>query len=522
MTDASQVDIWSYIVTIFEIATGAPPHAKMPPNRLGALLRTRPPRLSADDYPQPLCDFVEFVAQIRPEDRPSIQAILEHPYIRDTQNSHPTIILKELVDKFLDWSFGGGQRHSLFVPTGAQSASDFERSGSDADVDFIFSTSRDLIGEYDPSYDPFEDSSSILPVNPSFNLQVGHGPSLSASLDNFASDPPDDFPIRPSGHGSHDSFDLDDPGMERRVERGGQALGAIFNEKEGPYEYGVRSGDMPLDKPILSRAKSDLPLRNVGEQSDLARKEVNFNESAPIRTGVEIADADTIKQKRKQPPKEKRETMGWTPDWGDIEANMNMDADVSPPPSLPNTARPALVHSETAPDRIAQARASTATINLDDMMGDDDWMSGSAMGRSPGFATPAEDEDVTIRHNITDLSDSSFPSYASSLADTSASEDEFLSPEPYPPSGLTRGRTATQHPSVHENVTAPHGGAMRDESSPEVVELEVQRLLDSFMGELAALSDEFPTDEAIGNDYDDGGSEDGDIEDGDVQSGIET
>ena len=486
------------------------------------MLRTRPPRLSEIEYPKELCDFVEFVAQPNSEDRPSLQAILEHPYIRDTEESHPTSMLQDLVDRFVSWSFGGGQRTSLFDPAGAQAFSNFARNNSDEDVDFIFSTARDLIGEVDPAYDPFDDPTSNLPLNPSFTIQPADSTYLHENLDNLASDPPDDLTSKPASHISQRSYDQDDPSMERRVERGGQALGAIFNEREGPYEYGVRSGDMPLDKPILSRAKSDLPLRNVGEQSDLARKEVDFNESAPSRSDVELADADTIKQKRKQQPKERPETMGWQPDWGDIEANMNMDADVTsdPLPAVPPS-RPALLHAETAPERVAQARASTATMNLDDMMGDDDWLSGSAMGRSPGFATPAEEEDVTIRHNITDLTESAFPSYASSIADTMSSEDDSFSNEIYQSNGYGRGRKLEQHPSIHEDVVPPHPAAMRDESDPEVVETEIKRLLGGFMGELAALGDDFPIEDNIEAEYGDGGSGDGDVEDSDVQSGIE-
>ena len=485
------------------------------------MLRTRPPRLSPDDYPQDLCDFVEFVAQLNPGDRPSVQAILDHPYIQDSETTHPTSILKDLVDRFVNWTFSGGQRSSLFFPTGALAAADLATSSDDDTVDFIFSTSKDLSADYDHGYDPFSEE-PLRDGGPLSSRNHSAKSSLSIDLDSLSADPPDDYTSRPIRHQAQRSFESDDPGVKRRIERGGQALGALFNESEAPYAYGNQNESIPSDKPTLTRTKSDLPLRNNDDNSDLARKELDFVESTSPRSGVELADADTIKQKRKQLPREKRDTMGWQPDWGDMEANMNLDAEVivdSEPP-MPSV-RPTLIHAETAPDRIAQARASTATMNLDDLLGDDDWVSGSAMGRSPGFATPIEEEDVTIRHNITDLTESAFPSYASSLADTSASEDDSLPTVLHQPNGLSRGRKRDDHPNAQNDIAAPASGAMRDDADQEVIAAELMRLLGGFGNELDALKDEFPHEEDIDADFGDGGSEDGDVEDSDIPSGIE-
>lgn len=485
------------------------------------MLRTRPPRLSPDEYPKDLCEFVEFVAQLNPGDRPSVQAILDHPYIRDSETTHPTSMLKDLVDRFVNWTFSGGQRSSLFFPTGALAAADLTNTSDDDTVDFIFSTSKDLTTEYDDTYDPFAEN-HLEETGAPAHQHHSSTPSMSSSLDSLSIEPLDDYTSKPIKHKPQRSFDSDDPGVQRRIERGGQALGAIFNEAKEPYAYSIHSEDMSLDKPILSRAKSDLPLRDNNDKSDLARKELDFIESTSPRSGVELADADTIKQKRKQLPKEKRDTMGWQPDWGDMEANMNLDAEVivDTEPSMP-AVRPALMHAETAPDRITQARASTATMNLDDLLGDEDWVSGSAMGKSPGFATPIEEEDVTIRHNITDLTESAFPSYASSLADTSASEDDSLPTVLHRDGESTRGRKMSEHPNAYADIAAPAPTAMRDDADQELIAAELLRLLGGFGNELNALSDEFPHEEDIDAEFGDGGSEDGDIEDSDLPSGIE-
>ena len=470
---------------------------------------------------------MEFVAQAEPENRPSVQEILKHPYISGSEATHPKTMLKDLVDKFLDWTFSGGQRTSLFLPSGAQAASEFVGSSSDDSIDFIFSTSRDAMIEYDPSYDPFVQVSDDARTLPSLHIDSPVGSSFPGNPEDLAADPPDDYTSKPTKQTPALSIDtqVHDPSTERRVARGGHALEAIFNADQQPYEYGIRSGEMPLDKPILSRAKSDLPLRNHNDSSDdLARKEVDFYESAS-KSDVEIADADTIKQKRKQQPKEKRETMtmNWQPDWNNIDSNMENDPDPlpDPPPAFP-LARPNLIHAETAPDKIAQIRASTATMNLDDMMGDDDWISSSALGRSPAVSTPLEDEDLTIRHNITDLTDSAFNSYASSIADTSASEDETFEPPSQELNGFKGGK-AVQHPNMYEDIAAPSVAAMQDGASQPTVVAELERLLGGFLGELEALKDEFPTEDHL--DDEDSGDDDGgkdEVGDDEISSAILT
>ncbi|KAL9124433.1 MAG: hypothetical protein Q9217_006232 [Psora testacea] len=518
-----EVDVWAYAITIYEIANGAPPHVQLPPNRLAAGLRSRPPRLTEDKFSKELCDFVEFVAQVDPESRPSTKDILRHPYVRGSEETHPTVILKDLVDKFLDWSLLGGQRTSLFLGSGAQAASDFAEGRSE-DIDFIFCTSQDLVQDLDPTYDVFANSPPGTLAPHSFQINSPAAPSLDpeafTSQLSFSQDSQVNNPPKLSL-----STDFQDPSTERRVARGGQALEALFDSSQEPYEYNIRSGDMPLDKPILSRAKSDLPLRNIdSSSSDLARKEVDFNESSSSKSDVELADADTIKQKRKQQPKEKRDTMGWQPDWGNLEANMdNEDGRMPDPPSSIPMARPALIHAETAPERVTQTRASTATLNLDDMMGDDDWMAGSALGSFSSLPTPLQEEDTSIRPSDTDINDEPFDSYAVSFADISASEDESI-PLPaasYLKNSQMNGRKMTRHADMYEEIAPPNAGVMRDDAPHDIVEAEVKRLLSGFMGELTALGDEFPTEGDVDDEYGDGDSEEGEFDDGGINVVVE-
>ncbi|KAB8766469.1 hypothetical protein FH972_026629 [Carpinus fangiana] len=140
-----EVDCWSYGITIYEMVTGHPPHAHVPMEFLNTVVDD-PPRLDQDEYPANLCDFVAFCLESDPEKRPSAAQILEHPYIANTDDSHPTATLKELISKFREWESLGGSRASLFIlPTGGGPALERE------DDDWNFADDATDDDEYSPS-----------------------------------------------------------------------------------------------------------------------------------------------------------------------------------------------------------------------------------------------------------------------------------------------------------------------------------------------------------------------------------
>lgn len=134
-----QVDIWAYGCTLYELACGHPPNFKVHPEDLGAQLQKSVPRLEGGQYSQGLRSIISLCLEERPQDRPDIDSVQHHNYLAGTRKTHPTAILKKLVQEYFLWEYQGGQRQSLFMAGGAPAAE--LPSKQLEDDDWIFSTS---------------------------------------------------------------------------------------------------------------------------------------------------------------------------------------------------------------------------------------------------------------------------------------------------------------------------------------------------------------------------------------------
>jgi len=89
MIDKSQydkrVDIWSIGVLAFELMTGKPPFESdsfdETTTKIKKLTIEFPPYLSPEAI-----DFVLFILKINPSERPSLNQIVEHPWIQKREN----------------------------------------------------------------------------------------------------------------------------------------------------------------------------------------------------------------------------------------------------------------------------------------------------------------------------------------------------------------------------------------------------------------------------------------------------
>jgi len=376
IADSTQVDIWSYMCTIYEIATGKPPNPEMRPGRqMQNEIRRNPPRLDPERFSPELCEFLAYLSRPKPEDRPSFNDILDHPYIKDSNFSHPSTLLQEVVTNFSVWARRGGQRESLFMEYGAAASTDYVEEGQDGDGEsFVWSEANELrqsLGDIPASFNYLQDFVQPLPT-----LQVDPPPGSTSDFENGGSQrEPTRFDFtdpdpRPNAqeHAQDSSSVISDCAAPLDVQRVQQTEGnsglleTIFDSNQGPYEYEFRAQGMLLNRPIISRVQSDLPLRNANPNgsSELQRKEVDVD-GTPSRSEVKIADANTIKQNRK----EKTNTMMW-------EANWQPQFPQNPMPEGPTAmSRPILHHAETFSGSFSEhTNVSRQTMDLDALMGD--------------------------------------------------------------------------------------------------------------------------------------------------------
>lgn len=79
---SSAADIWSLGAVVYEVATGAPPFFGLSPEEMARqICEEAPPRLSRDEFPALLCDFVERCLQRDPAQRASASELLQHPFL---------------------------------------------------------------------------------------------------------------------------------------------------------------------------------------------------------------------------------------------------------------------------------------------------------------------------------------------------------------------------------------------------------------------------------------------------------
>ncbi|KAJ1977043.1 kinase that interacts with cdc31p [Dimargaris xerosporica] len=91
----AKVDIWSLGITVYEMATGNPPHAEQDPKRVLYLaVKSAPPKLGAS-HSAAIRDFVASCLQVQPEDRPMADQLLKSKFIKH----HKRHNLKDLLGR---------------------------------------------------------------------------------------------------------------------------------------------------------------------------------------------------------------------------------------------------------------------------------------------------------------------------------------------------------------------------------------------------------------------------------------
>ncbi|KAL8947663.1 MAG: hypothetical protein Q9222_006083 [Ikaeria aurantiellina] len=263
--------------------------------------------------------------QTSPQDRPSMQDILQHAYVSKTEDEYPTKSLANLVKMYYRWECSGGQRSSLFMPGGAEAAA--FPTMTDDDEEWNFSTTKNFDAQNLASFTDSQHNSASVPSfmfdsddgpNPYSNTAANalplpsqtasHKPNSSLNFSFSMSDSPDAAISAASMSENNTPVPATTGLTESKVERGEKSLRAIFDPSAPDYQYGVESksddgnltgatinSQQPF-KPSLDRSKSDLPLRNA-TSGVAVHKEVD--KSGIVKTpSIDLANVNTIKAAR--------------------------------------------------------------------------------------------------------------------------------------------------------------------------------------------------------------------------------
>lgn len=281
---SSEVDVWGYGCTLYECAVGNPPNADVREiHQIRSRLRRNNAPISlpeSGNFSKELDDLVKFTLNRNPNERPTMEHVLNHAYIENTAEKYPTASLSELVKVYYEWIHGGGQRMSLYNPHGAKEAEASGTVASDQD-EWNFSTT-----------DFFDKRvSMMMNPTPSLKIETDNTPKQSLDLDSA----PDLAELTLNEKAN----------FEERVRRGAP-LTNIFDQDQPEYKYETKSGDFV---PIEEKPVSDLPLRTLSEDRPYSiasnvidMGDFDMSHYAPITTTadptIKLADAATIRANR--------------------------------------------------------------------------------------------------------------------------------------------------------------------------------------------------------------------------------
>lgn len=78
----TKIDIWSFGIFAFEIAEGDPPYIREPQSRVMINIITRDPPEISNRWSEGFRDFVKACLTVDPEERPSAEDLLKHPFLQ--------------------------------------------------------------------------------------------------------------------------------------------------------------------------------------------------------------------------------------------------------------------------------------------------------------------------------------------------------------------------------------------------------------------------------------------------------
>ncbi|KAI5798996.1 kinase-like domain-containing protein [Geopyxis carbonaria] len=137
----SRIDIWSFGITVIEMAKQNPPlHNVLPHRAVDIIPKLPPPRLEGGTWSNALREFVALCLNEVPEDRATVEELQKSKLVRAAKA--PTTVMRELITRYELWERGGGVRGSMLYGIGMGQDQDPGDTISDPDWDFDTIKSR--------------------------------------------------------------------------------------------------------------------------------------------------------------------------------------------------------------------------------------------------------------------------------------------------------------------------------------------------------------------------------------------
>ncbi len=512
------------------MATGNPPNGRIPTAHLDKYLhRMGPPKLKAENgYSKELSDFIAFTMELEPEKRPTMDAILEHPYIRDTEKDYPTSSLVDLIKAFEDWAYKGGQRSSLISPYGAEAAEFHVESATKTEWRFSTLESTEIPENLSPgsSFD-FSDTgydaaaastshSSSIHIDPIADISSAQAQEDSLNS-YFEGEPPDEYLDQDLADEIYKPMSSPQPRVnanfapdEASVRRGANHLGSLFSQNVYNFEA---SDTRPQS--------SDLPLR--GQNMGATRQDTDGSTGGSSKSGKNLANIDTLRANsyNARPPTlnfgwefpakaptgvnthggDHPNLRTWTPDaeldYGTPSDDFESSYDEEP--NMPPI-RPALRHAATEPIPLNESSVMDSTrgsrLDMDALMGTlsvssgvyaapaHDHYSQTLPAQAPTAEVGAYEDSIDLDAMMNGYDGASRDEGYADPGDTPRDQHPTqLLPEHYDTSEGQLGVVPVPQPPSEE--------AMRARAPQLVLEMEVGRFAEAFRSSLGILSQQF-------------------------------